>query len=101
MTTPMTDREALRRLQEMTQRLNGIQQRLADRRARLAHLEQQLAQDQKTARAEFGTDDPLVLREKILQVRAENTKKIEQFDADLQGVQKILDEVDAGLAAAP
>lgn len=101
MPTLMTDQEAVRRLQEMTVRLNEIQQRLADRRARLAHLEQQLAQDQKIARTEYGTDDPLVLRDKILQARKENAEKLEQFDRDLLASQKILDEIDAEMALVP
>lgn len=92
---PLSDAEALRRLDELRRRQVRLQERQRIAAHELARHERELARLQAEARAAYGTDDPDRLRALLVERRARNAAALLAFRDQLDAVERALAEIEA------
>ncbi|MEX2389191.1 MAG: hypothetical protein WD534_15040 [Phycisphaeraceae bacterium] len=81
-------------IEQLQQRYNLLNTRRIQAETNLENAEKQLEKLKKQARKQYGTDDVEKLKAKLQQMEADNEKKRAKYQADLDQIEKNLQEVE-------
>jgi hypothetical protein len=85
-------------IEQLQQRYNALHTKKIQAETNLENARQQLERLKSEAREKFGTDDVAQLREKLDAMKAENQRKRENYQAELDRIETELTAVEAKYA---